>query len=43
MGNSTTFEDALSNFGVAYANRNEMDYAALMMTVRAGRIETRQE
>ena len=39
MGKSTAFEDALADFGVAYADQNERDHAALLEAIRAGRIE----
>jgi len=43
MGKSTAFEDALADFGVAYAEQNERDHAALIAAVRAGKIEARTE
>ncbi len=39
MGKSTAFEDALAEFGVAYADQNERDHAALLAAIRSGRIE----
>jgi len=39
MGKSTAFEDALADFGVAYAKQNEQDHAALLKAIREGRIE----
>ena len=39
MGKSTALEDALADFGVAYAEQNERDHAALMSAIRSGRIE----
>ena len=41
MGKSTAFEDALADFGVAYADQNERDHAALVNAVRSGRVEAR--
>jgi uncharacterized protein (DUF2252 family) len=41
MGKSTTFEDAIADFSVAYANQNEQDHAALLKAIRSGRIEAR--
>jgi uncharacterized protein (DUF2252 family) len=41
MGKSTAFEDALTDFSVAYADQNERDHAALLKAIRAGRIEAR--
>ena len=43
MGKSTAFEDALADFGVAYADQNERDHAALVQAVRDGRIEAQTE
>ena len=43
MGKSTAFEDALADFGVAYADQNEQDHAALVAAVRNGRIEAHTE
>jgi len=39
MGRSTAFEDALAEFGVAYAGQNEHDHACLLDAIRAGRID----
>jgi uncharacterized protein (DUF2252 family) len=39
MGKNDAFEDALSDFGVAYADQNERDHAALVQAVSDGRIE----
>jgi uncharacterized protein (DUF2252 family) len=41
MGRSTAFEDALADFGVAYADQNERDHAALLNAIRSGRVEAR--
>ena len=41
MGKSTAFEDALADFGVAYADQNERDHAALLNAIRSGRVEAR--
>lgn len=41
MGSGAVFENALAAFGVAYADQNERDHAALVAAVRAGRIEAR--
>lgn len=43
LGKSTAFEDALADFGQAYADQNERDHAALVAAVRNGRIEARTE
>lgn len=41
MGKNTSFEDALADFSVAYADQNERDHAALIDAIRAGRVEAR--
>ena len=43
LGNSSRFDDAVSNFAVAYADQNERDYQALLEAIRAGKIEVFQE
>jgi uncharacterized protein (DUF2252 family) len=43
LGNSSSFDDAVSNFAMAYADQNERDYQALMEAIRAGKIEVLQE
>jgi uncharacterized protein (DUF2252 family) len=43
LGKSTAFEDALADFGAAYADQNERNYAALVTAVRSGRIEAHTE
>jgi uncharacterized protein (DUF2252 family) len=42
MGKSTAFEDALADFGVAYAEQNEKDHACLLDAIRSGRLEATQ-
>ncbi len=42
MGKNTAFEDALAEFGVAYAEQNERDHACLLEAIRSGRIEATQ-
>jgi uncharacterized protein (DUF2252 family) len=42
LGPSSTFEDAVTDFSVAYADQNERDHAALVAAVRAGKVEARQ-
>jgi len=39
LGRSTAFEDALADFGVAYAEQNQKDHAALLEAIRSGRLE----
>jgi uncharacterized protein (DUF2252 family) len=41
MGKSTAFEDMLADFGIAYAEQNERDHAALLYAIRSGRLEAR--
>jgi uncharacterized protein (DUF2252 family) len=39
MGKSASFDEALADFSVAYADQNERDHAALLEAIRAGRVE----
>jgi uncharacterized protein (DUF2252 family) len=39
MGDSDAFEEAIADFGVAYADQTERDHQALLAAVRAGRVE----
>jgi uncharacterized protein (DUF2252 family) len=43
MGKSTSFEEALADFSVAYANQNELDHASLLEAIRAGRIDANMD
>ena len=43
MGKSTSFEEALADFSVAYADQNERDHAALLEAIHAGRVEVDME
>jgi hypothetical protein len=43
MGQGVSFEEALADFSVAYADQNERDHAALVDAIRAGRVEVRVE
>ncbi len=43
MGKSEAFEGALADFGLAYADQNERDHAALLDSIRSGRVEARIE
>ena len=43
MGKRTTFENAVADFAIAYADQNDRDYAALVAAVRSGRIEARTD
>jgi uncharacterized protein (DUF2252 family) len=38
MGKSATFEDALADFAIAYADQNERDYSAFLAAARSERI-----
>ena len=42
LGNSSSFDDAVSKFAVAYADQNERDYRALLEAIAAGKIEVLQ-
>jgi len=39
LGKSVAFDQALARFGVAYANQNEKDHAALKNAIKAGKVE----
>ena len=39
LGKSDTFDQALGEFALAYADQNEKDHAALVKAVRSGRVE----
>ena len=39
MGSSEAFDDAICEFGMAYADQNQSDYRAFVKAVREGRIE----
>jgi uncharacterized protein (DUF2252 family) len=43
LGNSSRFDEAVSNFAMTYADQNERDYQALLEAIRAGKIEVFQE
>ena len=43
LGKSEAFEDALAGYGLAYADQNERDHAALLEAIRSGRVEARME
>jgi Uncharacterized protein conserved in bacteria (DUF2252) len=38
LGKSDTFDNAIANFAVAYANQTECDHQALIAAVKSGRI-----
>jgi hypothetical protein len=43
MGSSTTFDDAICEFAVEYADQTERDYRTFVRAVRRGRIEATLE
>ena len=43
LGNGDTFDEALGDFSVAYADQNERDHEALLKVIRAGKLEVYQE
>ena len=43
LGKSETFDEALGQFAVTYADQNEKDYAALVEAVRSGRLQALRE
>jgi uncharacterized protein (DUF2252 family) len=43
MGKSETFDRAIQEFAVAYADQTEKDYAALLKAVRAGKVKVEKK
>jgi hypothetical protein len=43
MGSSETFDDAIGEFAVEYADQTQRDYRAFVKAVRAGRVEAMVE
>ena len=43
LGKSGTFDEAIADFSIAYADQSERDHAALKKAVRAGKIEVSME
>jgi len=43
LGKSDTFDEAIADFAIAYADQTERDYEVLMKAARAGRIELATE
>jgi len=43
LGKGTSFEEALADFSVAYADQNERDHTLLLEAIRSGRIEAEME
>jgi hypothetical protein len=43
MGSGQTFDDAIGEFAVEYADQNKADYRAFVKAIREGRIPAHQE
>jgi uncharacterized protein (DUF2252 family) len=43
LGKSASFEEAMADFAVDYADQNERDHAALLDAIRTGRVEARMD
>jgi uncharacterized protein (DUF2252 family) len=43
LGNNETFDEAIADFAVSYADQNERDHALLLNAIREGKIEVYQE
>ncbi len=43
MGKKDTFDKAIADFAMAYADQNERDHAAMMAAIRAGKLEVNTE
>jgi hypothetical protein len=43
MGSNTTFDDAVSEFAVEYAEQNLRDYSGFVKAIREGRISVASE
>jgi uncharacterized protein (DUF2252 family) len=43
MGNSDTFDQAIANFSLAYADQNEKDHALFKKAIKSGKIEAEYE
>ena len=43
MGNNDTFDQAIADFSLAYADQNEKDYASFKKAIKTGRIEAEFE
>jgi hypothetical protein len=43
MGSSDTFDQAIAEFSIAYADQNEKDQAAFKKAIKSGRIEAEYE
>ncbi len=39
LGSGTTFDQAVAEFAIAYADQNERDYQALVEAVKSGKIK----
>jgi len=42
LGKSSTFEEAIADFAVSYADQNESDYRAFISAIESGRLEAQQ-
>ena len=43
MGGSDTFDRAVAEFSLAYADQNEKDHASFIKAIKSGRIEAEYE
>lgn len=43
MGKTDTFDEAMADFSVAYADQNERDHAALVRAIHSGRVQAQSE
>jgi hypothetical protein len=43
LGTSETFDHAIADFAIAYANQNQQDYQRLLEAISAGRIQATAE
>ena len=43
LGNSDTFDMAIAEFSLAYANQNEKDHSLFQKAIKSGRIEAQFE
>jgi hypothetical protein len=43
MGTSDTFDQAIAEFSLAYADQNEKDHAAFTKAIKSGKIEAEYE
>ena len=43
LGGGDSFDEAIADFSVAYADQNEKDHAALLKAIRDGKIQVSRE